>query len=219
PRVLNVRARAPAIRDGAGVLGGGRVEKADAYAAEVGERARVQGEPEEAVPIAGQPAVGVDAGHLDAAGEDVPALAERVGDAVDVPDVRLLEYQREAACPDGNAGVLQRDPGHERRLVVAPRQHVQGRLVDEPRAGRVRVAKLYAVDPILGLDPGVVRYLVAEVRLTVVVATGPHRVERVGAAERRREPHHAGVVLRGRLEGPAVGVRDVGPVRRPQVHD
>src|SRR5205814_8966728 len=72
---------------------------------------------------------------------------------------------------------------------------------------------------ILSIDPGVVRYRVAKVRLTVVVATGPHQVEGVGAGERSREPHDAGVVLSRCLEGSGEGIPDVGLVRWPPGHD
>src|SRR5205807_7586033 len=104
PLVLNVRAGAPAIRDGTGVVGRIGVEEADADAPEVGKRARVRGESEEPVPITGQPAVSADAGQLDTAGDDVPAVAECARGTVDEPDVRLLEDEREACRAEGDAG-------------------------------------------------------------------------------------------------------------------
>src|SRR5207245_4591542 len=68
-------------------------------------------------------------------------------------------------------------------------------------------------------DTRVVRARPTEVRLAVVVATGPHQVEAVGAAERRREAHDAGVVLGRCLEGSGEGVPDDGVVRRSPGQD
>src|SRR2546421_2690645 len=101
-----------------------RIEEASAEGAEVGEGAGVGGEGEEAVPVAGLPAVGVHRGELDTAGQNVPTVGERTGDAVDQTDVRLFKDQREASRMKLNAGVPEGGPGLERRLVVAPQQQV-----------------------------------------------------------------------------------------------
>src|SRR5438067_11044630 len=72
------------------------------------------------------------------------------------------------------------------------------------------------MDPILGLDPGVMRTDRAEarptakIRLAVLVASRPGRVERMGTAGDRREPRHAGMVLGRCLERPGDSVEDAG---------